>query len=66
MKLRDYLKEAKVNDKVRVRVGSDETEGKVIKIDNKSYSIPMFTVKITKGKWKGEKVVKTEKELIIK
>ena len=45
---------------VRTRVG----RGKVRRIDRRTYSIPLFIVKLSKGKHKGEDVALTESQLI--
>jgi len=45
---------------VRTRVG----RGKVKRIDRRTYSIPLFIVKLSKGKNKGEDVALTESQLI--
>jgi len=45
---------------VRTKVGI----GKVRRIDRRTYSIPLFIVKLTKGKHKGEEVALTESGMI--
>ena len=44
---------------VKTKVGT----GKVKRIDKKSYSLPIYIIKLTSGKHKGEKVALTKSEL---
>ena len=44
---------------VRTKVG----DGKVKRIDKRTYSIPLYIVKLTKGRNKGEDVALTESQL---
>ncbi len=44
---------------VRTKVG----DGKVKRIDKKTYTIPIHIIKLTKGRHKGEEVALTESQL---
>lgn len=44
---------------VKTKVGI----GKIERIDNSTYSIPLIIIKLTKGKNKGEKVAMVESQL---
>ena len=53
------VKQIRKGSCVRTRVG----DGRIKRIDRRTYSIPLCIIKLTKGKNKGEEVALTESQL---
>lgn len=52
-----------VGDKVVCVAGGESSEGIVERIDKQTYSIPVYTVRLTSGRFVGELVAKPQSAL---